>query len=283
MMSLLCLRDTASAAREYNHVVHRDLTTAALLLVTACVGGCCRNTRSPGEIAELARQEQARRARLPTDGRELDARWEKLRATAQTTDGVIVGSMTLQSPKVRLFSYDRGASSATKFPDTEAALRKLAPIDVNDIDIYDGQVVVAEMAESTKPELWIHDLEVSLENVGTRPRLRDKEPVLLTVRARGQCSGTLVGFITVDPWGNGLDFGGRMRLTGLLPGGPRDVEMRVAGVLGTHVDADARAVLQLGVSCDVDGDDDGPARRDEPSQLRRHGEALHVRGIVVAV
>lgn len=210
-------RDGIQCRRDYSHDVNRNLTAAALVVLAAAIAGCYRNHRTQAEIERLAREEQARRARLPTDGRELDAHWQQLRVTAHTSDGVIVGSMTLQSPKVRLFSYRSRASrsSSASFPDAQAALRKLTPIDVNDIDIYSGQVVVAEMSEPTRPELWIHELEVSLENVGTRPRLQDKEPVLLTVRGRVQGSATLVGFVTIDPWGNGLDFAVRMRLTNL--------------------------------------------------------------------
>ena len=179
------------------------------------LGACCGQRVPKSEVERLARQEQARRARLPSDGREIDAHWKKLRVSAHTEDGVVVGSLTLQEPKVRLFSYGRGSASAPRFPDAQAGLRKLAPIDVNDVDIYDGEVVVAELAQPTQPELWIHDLEVSLENIGTRPRLQEHEPILLTMRARVQRSATLVGFITIDPWGNGLDFAGRMSLTGL--------------------------------------------------------------------
>ena len=177
------------------------------------VAGCCHVARSPRRSAELAAEEQARLARLPADRRPLDVRWDELRIGAKVEDGVAVGSVTLRAPKVRLFSY--GGAGEPQIPDLQAALRKLAPVDVNDVDVYDGQVVVADLAEKTKPELWIHDLEVTIENIGTRRALQDHEPILLTARGAVQRSATLVAFITVDPWGSGLDFAGRVKMTGL--------------------------------------------------------------------
>ena len=56
-----------------------------LALVAA---GCCGTARSPAELQRLKEAEQARRARLPSDGRSFDARWRVLRVEARQASGV---------------------------------------------------------------------------------------------------------------------------------------------------------------------------------------------------
>lgn len=182
-------------------------------VMLACIAGCCGTVRSPAMVQTLEKEERARLARLPSDGRGFDARWSLLHVDARDQHGVISGSLELREPNVRLFRY--GGPPQSNMPDLQASLRKLTPMDVNDLDVYSGQLLIAELGQEGKPELWLHDLEVSLENVGTRRRFQDNEPVLLTVRGRVQRSGELVAFITVDPWGQGLDFAGRVEITGL--------------------------------------------------------------------
>ena len=191
-------------------------SSAALL--AACVGGCCGTARPPAVQQALARQEQARVARLPTDGRAFDATWGLLHVEAHEVDKVTEGAVQIHRPKLRVFQYGPGggslSSSPPHLPKLQQELHKLTPLDVDQISIFDGEVVLAELGMKGHPELWLHDLEISLENIGTRPALQQREPILLAARARVQRSGRLVAFMTADPWG-GLDFSGRVEITGL--------------------------------------------------------------------
>jgi hypothetical protein len=101
---------------------------------------------------------------------------------------------------------------ATAVPD---ALRRMAPIDIDRIEIHDGEVVFVDMSKPAKPEIWLSDLEVSIENVASRPGMADGRPLLLAARAKVQRSGDLVLFVTADPWSEELNFSGRVSLEGL--------------------------------------------------------------------
>jgi hypothetical protein len=58
-------------------------------------------------------------------------------------------------------------------------------------------------------------LEVSLENLASRPNLAEGRPVLLGAHAQVQSSGDLAVFVSADPWSDSLNFSGRAVLQGL--------------------------------------------------------------------
>ena len=99
--------------------------------------------------------------------------------------------------------------------DLAEELRKITPLDVDHIDILDGQVAFVDVSRSERPELWLHDLELSVENLTTRLHLADGRPVLLTASATLAHSGKLSIFITAQPFETGLTFSGRAAVVGL--------------------------------------------------------------------
>jgi len=107
------------------------------------------------------------------------------------------------------------APRADETIDLGAVLRKLTPLDVDHIDILDGQVAFIDTSRRERPELWLHDLELSVENLTTRLHLAEGLPVLLTASATVANGGTLSLFVTVDPFEEGLTFSGRVALLGL--------------------------------------------------------------------
>jgi hypothetical protein len=171
----------------------------------------------------VAAAEQQRRARLPDDKRTLDGTWDDVRVRVSRVDGRTEATLDIRRPKLRFFYQPEVA--AEKGPPTEAAkqevaeaqptfslpdaLRDMAPFDVDRIEIHGGELVFVDLSKPAKPELWLSDLEVSVENVASRPGLAEWRPVLLTASAKVQHSGDLALFVTVDPWSDKLNFSGR--------------------------------------------------------------------------
>jgi hypothetical protein len=60
--------------------------------------------------------------------------------------------------------------------------------------------------------VWIHNLELTLENMATRKKLMKGLPLLVTARAKVQNTGDLTLYLTMDPFDKGLTFAGSAEL-----------------------------------------------------------------------
>jgi hypothetical protein len=197
----------------------RSVTTALAL----AIAGCAHAPR-PNPAVQAA--ETQRRERLPEDHRTLDGTWDDVRVRVTRVGGRTEATLDIRKPKMRFFYQPEVA--AEKGPPTEAAkqkvaeaqptfslpdaLRKMAPFDVDRIEIHGGELVFVDMSKPARPELWLSELELSIENVASRPRLAEWRPVLLTASAKVQHSGDLAVFVTADPWSDKLNFSGRASL-----------------------------------------------------------------------
>lgn len=182
------------------------------LFVVVCATACATQTTRQ---TPLSAQEQARRARLPRDGRPFDAHWGSVEVEVRQAGDRTIASVDLRGAKLRLFLHDKGEDRATAMPDIQAMLRQLIPIDVDSVEVFGGQLLVVEMDRKGKPELWIHDLELSIENLTSRQHLMEGRPMLLVGRGKLQSSGSIALFATADPWGESLNFAGTASITGL--------------------------------------------------------------------
>ena len=189
----------------------------AWLGVTSC--GHAPVPASPSvQAAEAARQE-----RLPEDNRDLDANWKNLDIKVAYENDRALASVDMKRPKLRFFyrpstpTEKPAAAPATTTPDRAVpqALQKLVPFDVESVAVHGGEVVFVDMSKPTKPEVWLSKLEVSLENLASRPNLAEGRPVLLGAHAQVQSSGDLAVFVSADPWSDSLNFSGRAVLQGL--------------------------------------------------------------------
>jgi len=99
--------------------------------------------------------------------------------------------------------------------DLNELLHKITPLDVDHIDILDGQVAFVDTGRQERPELWMHDLQLSVENLTNRVRLTEGRPVLLTASATLARSGAASLLVTADPFEKGLTFSGRAAIVGL--------------------------------------------------------------------
>jgi hypothetical protein len=162
----------------------------------------------------------------------MEAQWKEVTVKASMAGGDVVSAVKLTEPKIRLFHAGSPADDSSgpsgktnddnhknRHPvetiDLAQEMRRITPVDVDHIDILDGQVAFVDTSRRERPELWLHDLQLSVENLTTRVRLTEGRPALLTATATVQRSGRLALFITADPFEKGLNFSGRASIVGL--------------------------------------------------------------------
>jgi Domain of Unknown Function (DUF748) len=162
----------------------------------------------------------------------LEAQWTEVVVKARKEGAEVLAAVKLVQPKIRIFHAapppedpadkkvkDKPPKGAPPDPseaiDLAETLRKITPLDVDHIDILDGQVAFVDTSRKERPEIWMHELQLSVENLTTRVHLTEGRPVLLTASAVLAHSGTLSMFVTADPFEKGLTFSGRVAVVGL--------------------------------------------------------------------
>ena len=158
----------------------------------------------------------------------LEAQWTEVAVKARKDGDAVVSAIKLVKPKIRILHAapppeEAGADQKKSEPpaqpsevvDLNELLHKITPLDVDHIDILDGEVAFVDTSRPERPELWLHDLQLSVENLTNRVRLTEGRPVLLTAGATLGHSGVVSILITADPFEKGLTFSGRAAIVGL--------------------------------------------------------------------
>jgi hypothetical protein len=100
-------------------------------------------------------------------------------------------------------------------PDVDAQLRELLPAKLERLEIRNGEVLLVDATEPQRPEVWLHDLEATVENVATRERLAEGRSTVIAASGSLQRSGKLSVFVTADPLAQSPTFAGKVALTDL--------------------------------------------------------------------
>jgi hypothetical protein len=189
-------------------------------------------------VMALGVVEESAVARDPTPGARpeernhlLEASWKKVEVKVEKRGGKdVAAAVKLVAPQVRLFHAGSDAPEphangqkaegkkkqrAAEVIDLAQELRKVTPLDVDHIDILDGEVAFIDTSRVERPELWLHDLQLSVENLVTRLHLADGRPALLTATGTVARSGKMTIFVTAEPFEKGLTFSGRAAVVGL--------------------------------------------------------------------
>jgi Domain of Unknown Function (DUF748) len=207
----------------------------AVCASTLTAGFACGHA-APRPSPQVRAAEIERLDRLPEDKRTLDGTWDDVHLQVSYVDGRTQATLELRHPKFRFFNQPSEASDVAANPKTKDAeakkidegqsrsdlsrnvpetLRRMAPFDIDRIEIHDGEVVFVDMTKPARPEIWLSELEVSIENVASRAGMAEGRPVLITARAKVQRSGDLALFVSADPWSETLNFSGRASIEGL--------------------------------------------------------------------
>ncbi len=208
--------------------------TRAIALAALCVGaGCGHAAASAGSAASPAAPSVPAKAIDPAPGalpgernHLIEAQWKEVRVKARKDGTEVVSALKLVGPQIRLFHAGSpppaaapGAKDDAKpraeIIDLAQTLRGITPLEVDHIDILDGQVAFVDVSRPERPELWLHDLQLSVENLTTRVHMGEGRPVLLTASGTLARSGAVSIFVTADPFEKGLSFSGRAAVVGL--------------------------------------------------------------------
>jgi hypothetical protein len=109
---------------------------------------------------------------------------------------------------------DKKAKREAKPPDVGAALRRLVPARLVRLDVRDGEVLFRDAAAPRQPELWLHDIDLSLRNLATRRRLMHGRAATLDLHAKLGHSGVVTSFVSADPLAHQPRFSGDFAVRG---------------------------------------------------------------------
>jgi hypothetical protein len=207
------------------------------LLVLAACGHQEPPAAAPANGAGAAARDPAPGAKPEERDRLLEARWREVvvKARKQGKGDEVSAAVKLVKPEIRVFHAApppdaKGKRADPDKPDKQdkdkrappseaidlaQQLRQVTPLDVDHIDILDGEVAFVDVSRKERPELWLHELQLSVENLVTRLHLGDGRPALLTASGVVAHSGRLSVFITAEPFEKGLTFSGRAAVVGL--------------------------------------------------------------------
>jgi uncharacterized protein DUF748 len=202
------------------------------LVAVILAGGMACGHHPPAPAKSADRQSTADRspgARTEAERTHvLEAQWTEVEVKGRKEGDAVVSAVKLVQPKIRILHAapppeDAAVAQKKKEPSTQPTeavdlnelLHKITPLDVDHIDILDGQVAFVDTSRQERPELWLHDLQLSVENLTDRVRLTEGRPVLLTASGTLARSGAVSILITADPFEKGLTFSGRAAMVGL--------------------------------------------------------------------
>jgi hypothetical protein len=97
-------------------------------------------------------------------------------------------------------------------PNLGGLVEGLIPFRITRVEVRRSEVLVIDRTEKGVPEksaeLWLHDVEATLENFGSRSDLLQGAPTTLAMQAKLQRQGELTMFMTLDPLAYKLDVEG---------------------------------------------------------------------------
>jgi hypothetical protein len=130
--------------------------------------------------------------------------------------GRLAARARLDEPKITISKRAEPKDKDKKpaIPDVDAALRKVIPARVERIEVRDGEILFRDLTAPRHPQIWLHDLELSAENLATREELAGGRPARVNARAKLGKSGVVTMFVSADPFAKQLEFAGEASLKG---------------------------------------------------------------------
>jgi hypothetical protein len=128
--------------------------------------------------------------------------------------GRLVAHARLDDPKIIFTERAKTAKKPVGPPDLAPTLRRILPARVDRIAVRNGELVFRDLVDKGQPELWVHKVEAAVENLATRRKLSNGEPVTLSASALLGRSGEVTLFASADPFARPLEFAGRVEERG---------------------------------------------------------------------
>jgi hypothetical protein len=125
-----------------------------------------------------------------------------------------VGARVL-GPKITVTPQKAEAHEPARAPDVSRQLRDAFPLEIERVEILQGEILYKDTSSPGAPEVWIHRLALTAENLATRKRLTGARPATVSARGLVADSGKMDLFVSADPLASPLAFAGRLEVVGL--------------------------------------------------------------------
>ncbi len=130
--------------------------------------------------------------------------------------GRLVASVALHEPKLSITAAKTTKQQPSpKAPDLSAQLEDAPPLRIDRLEVFQGELLVRFPEGEDNPRLWIHRLDLTGQNLASRPAGAGGRPAMLSARAMVARSGTLRMFVTANPFASPLAFAGEASIQGL--------------------------------------------------------------------
>jgi hypothetical protein len=121
----------------------------------------------------------------------------------------------LDEPKIAIVKRTKKEDTkAAGVPDVRDALLRALPAQINRVEVREGEILYRDLTAPRDPEIWVHDLEVAVENIATRPKLAGGRPVTVAGSAKLGRSGDITLFVSANPFARKLEFAGKVSVEG---------------------------------------------------------------------
>jgi hypothetical protein len=120
----------------------------------------------------------------------------------------------LEEPKIVISKRAKEEKKSAGVPDVRDALARVTPARVTRVEIRDGEVLYRDLTAPREPEIWLHGIELAVENLATRPKLAEGRPTTISGRAKLGRSGDVTLFASADPFASKLTFAGEFGVRG---------------------------------------------------------------------
>lgn len=119
-------------------------------------------------------------------------------------------------PKKEAGKEKKEKKAAPEEIDVADTLYGLIPFRVDRVELREGEFLLVDDTEPRRPQLWISNVELAIENIATRRSLDKNVPIAMTMRATAQKSGTFKMMANIDALaGEKPAFTGQAELIGL--------------------------------------------------------------------
>lgn len=120
----------------------------------------------------------------------------------------LVARVRIEGPKV-MIARNHKEKAKKAGPGLAEQLQQMSPLLVDRVEVLDGELLFAESPAKDAPRIWLHKIEVAIENIATRAALAEGRPTTTTMSAVLQKTGRVTAFVSADPFAKGLTFAGR--------------------------------------------------------------------------
>jgi Domain of Unknown Function (DUF748) len=130
----------------------------------------------------------------------------------------LVATVRLVEPKISIIkrkeAEPKEKEKPPKAPDLSVQLRGALPFRVARVEVLQGELLFRDDTAPRHPEVWLHHIELALENLASRPGLEGGRPTRLAANGTLGKTGAVDLFVAADPLARPLAFAGRLSVKG---------------------------------------------------------------------